>query len=92
MNNPCFKSSKQLDTEYLHSILFSFSVQEVINTGFFHMKSLCRNCQGQGRIVTVKCRSCMGKGSKMRTQTLDVQIPAGKEEGERGGALLMHYS
>ena len=51
-------------------------------TGFFHMKSTCRHCHGQGKIITTPCRQCAGKGTVTRTQTVNVQIPAGVDDGQ----------
>ena len=56
--------------------------QEVINTGLFHMKSTCRRCHGQGKIITTPCRQCSGTGTTTRTQTINVQVPAGVADGQ----------
>ena len=52
-------------------------IQEVVNTGLFHMRSTCRRCHGQGTIITAPCVECQGKGTKTVQQTIDVSIPAG---------------
>ena len=62
--------------------MWSVHVQEVINTGFFHMKSTCRRCHGQGKIIGTPCRKCGGRGTTTRSQTINVQIPAGVEDGQ----------
>ena len=56
--------------------------QEVINTGLFHMKSTCRRCHGQGKIITTPCKECGGTGTTIRTQTINVQVPAGSTSPE----------
>lgn len=61
--------------------LVSF-LQEVINTGFFHMKSTCRRCHGEGKIIHSPCRQCGGRRTTIRPKTINVQIPAGVEDGQ----------
>lgn len=52
-------------------------LQETVNTGFFHMRSTCRRCGGQGHIITTPCKKCRGKGSVHETKTISIPIPAG---------------
>lgn len=52
-------------------------LQETVNTGFFHMRSTCRRCGGQGHIITTPCKKCRGKGSMYETKTVSIPIPAG---------------
>lgn len=66
--------------KYTHS--HTYTLQEQINTGLFHMTSTCRRCHGQGRVITTPCRQCSGKGTTTRTQTVNVQVPAGVEDGQ----------
>lgn len=56
--------------------------EEVINTGFFHMKSTCRKCHGQGRIIATPCLQCGGRGMDTQSQTVSVQIPPGVDDGQ----------
>jgi molecular chaperone DnaJ len=49
--------------------------------GFFSMTQPCRNCAGSGRIVQQPCHTCDGRGTEMRTRTLNVKIPAGVRNG-----------
>jgi DnaJ family protein A protein 3 len=58
------------------------SGEEVISTGFFHMKSTCRKCHGQGRVISVRCKGCNGKGTTVRTRSINVQVPAGVSDGQ----------
>lgn len=41
------------------------------------MRSACRHCHGEGRIISTPCRDCRGTGTTTRTQTVSVQVPAG---------------
>ncbi|XP_064404776.1 dnaJ homolog subfamily A member 3, mitochondrial-like isoform X2 [Halichondria panicea] len=56
--------------------------EEVINTGLFHMKSTCRRCHGQGKIITTPCHQCSGTGTTVRAQSVNVQVPAGVADGQ----------
>jgi molecular chaperone DnaJ len=51
--------------------------------GFFTIERTCPNCHGQGRIISNPCTSCSGSGRVQRDRTLNVNIPAGVEEGTR---------
>ncbi len=51
--------------------------------GFFTMERACPTCGGQGEYVSDPCRQCDG-GGQVRVETaLDVNIPAGVEDGTR---------
>lgn len=43
----------------------------------------CDRCEGTGKIAETPCRECSGSGTKRRTKTLQVKIPAGVEDGQR---------
>lgn len=51
--------------------------------GFFQVQQPCRGCNGQGVIITDPCTSCRGNGRVVGRQTLDVDIPAGVDTGDR---------
>ncbi len=52
-------------------------LQERVSTGFFHMRSTCRKCAGQGHIIKDPCKKCNGSGLMMETKTVTVPVPAG---------------
>ena len=54
-----------------------FQLQETVNTGFFHMRSTCRRCGGQGHIISTPCKKCRGKGRVTETKTVTIPVPAG---------------
>jgi molecular chaperone DnaJ len=41
----------------------------------------CRTCQGQGEIIDKPCDICNGSGKVRKSKKIDLQIPAGVEEG-----------
>jgi molecular chaperone DnaJ len=54
-----------------------------INQGSFSFSEPCRECQGVGTIVDVKCPECLGTGGVTKTRTLNVRIPAGVADGQK---------
>jgi molecular chaperone DnaJ len=53
------------------------------NQGSFSFSEPCRDCQGVGTIVDVKCPECRGTGGVTKTRTLNVRIPSGVVDGQR---------
>lgn len=51
--------------------------------GFFTVEVPCPDCDGLGRTIKKKCSQCDGIGTVHKHRTLDVEIPAGIEDGER---------
>jgi len=51
--------------------------------GFFTVERTCPSCHGQGAVIEKPCSSCRGQGRVRRERTLNVNIPAGVEEGTR---------
>jgi molecular chaperone DnaJ len=49
--------------------------------GFFRVASRCPECGGTGTRVTRACKSCDGRGKAYRSETVDVKIPPGVEDG-----------
>ncbi|MGF1608040.1 MAG: molecular chaperone DnaJ [Kiloniellales bacterium] len=51
--------------------------------GFFTIERTCPACQGAGRVVEKPCLACHGSGRVHKEKTLQVNIPAGVEDGTR---------
>ncbi|MEP6342746.1 MAG: molecular chaperone DnaJ [Maricaulaceae bacterium] len=51
--------------------------------GFFTMERTCPTCGGQGEYVSDPCRQCDGQGQARVDTELNVNIPAGVEDGTR---------
>lgn len=51
--------------------------------GFLTMARTCPACQGIGSVIQDPCRACKGEGMIVRSHTLEVEVPAGVEEGTR---------
>ncbi|HOQ90305.1 MAG TPA: molecular chaperone DnaJ [Candidatus Hydrogenedentes bacterium] len=51
--------------------------------GFFSITQTCPRCRGTGRVISNPCRSCSGSGMVMRRRELEIDIPAGVDDGQR---------
>lgn len=62
----------------------SGQVQSVQRTPFGNIASTrtCSTCNGEGEVIDSPCTKCHGKGSIRKTKTIEVDIPAGIDEGQ----------
>ncbi|KLI63876.1 molecular chaperone DnaJ [Aurantiacibacter marinus] len=51
--------------------------------GFFVIERPCPNCHGAGEILESACMDCRGEGRVDTPQTLEVEVPAGVDNGTR---------
>jgi len=49
--------------------------------GFFSVSTTCPGCQGQGTMIETPCPKCHGEGRQIVSKDIDVDIPAGTEDG-----------
>ncbi len=49
--------------------------------GFFKMSQPCQECVGTGKKITSICKKCAGRGRILQTDTVNVKIPAGVDNG-----------
>jgi len=52
-----------------------------VNQGPFQMSQTCPRCHGSGRVVEQACPKCGGTGSRRRTRSFQVRVPAGVRDG-----------
>lgn len=45
------------------------------------VQTTCPDCGGKGKIITKKCEACSGKGRVRKTKDVEVNIPAGIDNG-----------
>lgn len=57
--------------------------QVVQSAGILRVQTTCPSCGGAGSIVTQPCRECSGQGVVIERRKLDVNIPAGVNDGMR---------
>jgi molecular chaperone DnaJ len=51
--------------------------------GLFVIERPCPNCHGSGQVIENPCRECRGEGRVDKVQQLEVEIPAGVDNGTR---------
>ncbi|MBK8159748.1 MAG: molecular chaperone DnaJ [Rhodospirillaceae bacterium] len=51
--------------------------------GFFTIERSCQHCGGAGKVIEKPCKTCHGAGRTAREKTLQINVPAGVEEGTR---------
>ncbi|MDQ3016452.1 MAG: molecular chaperone DnaJ [Bacteroidota bacterium] len=58
-------------------------VRQVRSTFLGQMQTTaqCPNCQGTGTLVVEACTKCRGEGRTIEEETIDIDIPAGVEDG-----------
>lgn len=58
-------------------------VRRVTNTilGQMQTTSTCPTCNGEGQVITNKCKSCHGSGLQQGEEVISINIPAGVAEG-----------
>lgn len=58
-------------------------VKKVMNTMLGQMvsTSTCPSCNGEGKIIHEKCKTCYGEGREQKDDVIEVNIPAGVAEG-----------
>lgn len=60
-------------------------VQHVAQTAFgqFVQTAACATCGGRGSIIKSPCKECRGRGRVASTETVEVPLPAGIDNGQR---------
>ncbi len=59
------------------------SGQVQMRQGFFSVQQTCPHCRGAGKIIKDPCTSCHGQGKVRSNKTLEINIPAGIDDGMR---------
>ncbi|MBE0591688.1 MAG: molecular chaperone DnaJ [Burkholderiaceae bacterium] len=54
-----------------------------VQQGFFSIQQTCPTCHGSGKVIPEPCTACSGQGRIKKQKTLEVNIPAGIEDGMR---------
>ena len=50
--------------------------------GVFSTSAPCPNCGGKGKIIHKPCKDCHGTGSERKRKTIQVDVPAGIDDGQ----------
>lgn len=61
----------------------SGQVRKITNTFLGQMQTVttCPTCNGEGSTITAKCNNCHGEGRVYAEETVNIDIPAGVQEG-----------
>ncbi len=54
-----------------------------IGFGSMQVNQTCPHCNGKGKVIKKPCTTCSGKGIVKKKKKLEVNIPAGIDDGER---------
>ncbi len=54
-----------------------------VQQGFFTLQQTCPACRGRGKQIKDPCPSCRGQGRVQKQKNLQVNIPAGVDNGDR---------
>lgn len=49
--------------------------------GQFQTETVCPTCDGRGEMILKSCKECSGKGVNMNKDTIEINIPAGVQQG-----------
>ena len=61
----------------------SINVQKRTPFGMMQSTVVCDECGGKGKTIQNPCRECRGNGQVKKSKTLEVNIPAGIDNGQR---------
>ncbi len=61
----------------------SITVQRRTPFGMMQSSAPCDECGGKGKIIKDPCKQCRGNGFVRKSKTLEVNIPAGIDNGQR---------
>lgn len=50
--------------------------------GYMTSETTCPQCRGEGKIIKEPCRDCRGSGKVRKSKTIEVDIPAGIDNGQ----------
>lgn len=54
-----------------------------MSNGIFHVQQTCPRCHGSGQVIEEPCTDCQGTGYTRTAKVLEVNIPAGINDGQR---------
>lgn len=60
----------------------SVRVQQRTPFGMMQSTRPCQECHGSGKIIETPCSDCRGSGTTVKRKTLEVNIPAGIDDGQ----------
>jgi molecular chaperone DnaJ len=80
---PCAGSGAKPGTSARQCNLCGGRGQVRASQGFFVVERTCPTCSGSGQVIADPCETCRGEGRVEKKRSLEVNIPAGVDEGTR---------
>ena len=80
---PCHGTGAKPGTQARRCTLCEGRGQVRARQGFFVVEQVCPSCRGVGEVIADPCERCRGEGRSETKKSLEVQIPAGVDEGTR---------
>jgi molecular chaperone DnaJ len=80
---PCGGSGAKAGTSARTCNMCAGRGQVRANQGFFVVERTCPGCHGLGEVIADPCPTCRGEGRAEKQKSLQVNIPAGVDEGTR---------
>ena len=79
----CDGSGSRPGSEVAHCQQCGGRGQVLQSAGILRVQTTCPVCRGAGKIIVDPCNDCRGQGQVAKAVELDVEIPAGVDEGMR---------
>jgi molecular chaperone DnaJ len=80
---PCGGSGAKTGTGARTCTMCNGRGQVRASQGFFVVERTCPSCRGAGQVIADPCERCRGEGRAEKRRSLQVNIPAGVDEGTR---------
>ena len=80
--NGCEKGTDPITCDKCHGTGYMTVTQQSM-LGMIRRQTVCDKCQGRGVIIEHPCKTCHGKGTVDKTNTIEVDIPAGIDNGQQ---------
>jgi molecular chaperone DnaJ len=80
---PCGGSGAKAGTSARTCNMCAGRGQVRASQGFFVVERTCPGCHGLGEVISDPCPSCRGEGRAEKRRSLQVNVPAGVDEGTR---------
>ena len=80
--NGCEKGTHPITCDKCHGTGYMTITQQSM-LGMIRRQTTCDKCHGRGVIIEHPCKTCGGKGTVDRKNTIEVDIPAGIDNGQQ---------
>jgi molecular chaperone DnaJ len=78
----CHGSGAKAGTQPQRCMTCNGRGQVLHSQGFFMIGTTCPACRGEGQVIAEKCGDCRGQGAIVKSEKLEVNVPAGVDDGQ----------